>query len=72
MGLWSDDYDDDGDGVNAYQEDGTTPLDCDDTDVALGNINDDFDCDGIINSDDDDDGDGTPEFTNRRNNSSRL
>ena len=28
--------DDDGDGVNAYQADGTTPLDRDDTDVIVG------------------------------------
>ena len=43
--------------------DGTYRLDRDDPDVTLGNMNDDIDCDGIINSDDDDaDGDGTPEF----------
>ena len=57
------DLDDDGDLIPEFDSDGTTPLDCDDTDLDLGNINDDLDCDGTLNEEDlDDDGDGTPEF----------
>ena len=46
------DSDADGDGVNAYDTDGVTLLDCDDADVGLGLVSDDLDCDGIFNDDD--------------------
>ena len=51
-----------GDGIPEFGTDGTQ-LDCDDSDSYLGDINDDLDCDGILNEDDlDDDGDGIPEL----------
>ena len=50
--------DNDGDGVNAPDSLGVA-IDCDDGDSSLGDIQFDFDCDGILNeSDSDADGDG--------------
>ena len=53
------DPDADGDGVNAYDEDGVTVLDCDDGNENAQYTTEDTDCDGVENSTDlDDDGDG--------------
>ena len=55
-GLTNDvDDDADGDGVNAFEEDDVTPLDCDDTDSLLGSILLDADCDSVLSTDDIDD-----------------